>query len=299
MDSEDAALSSEQQDRAQWSRNPTRRFADGLVPTTIVPGIWDVLSSGAAKRAGATHVFLGGAAFDNTHGYPDRSVLDIADYAKLITEITAAIDLPTLVDVGGGPGGGVAKLARLFDELARAGTTAVMLEDQEETGITKSATRAALSDPDLLCERIDLLREVVGDEIDIVARTDFLPGMEWEESLSRMRRYEDAGADWLNPVFPPSLEALKEAAAIFPDKLIVLSASPPTSGVMRYVPTKEDFEELKPLAIISTGQYRDTFAAMQRIFEMSLNREWLELFSGRPDPVELDQALGITRRGMR
>lgn len=280
-----------------WSRTPTRRFSDGLEPATLVMAAWDVLSAAAAKSAGATHLFLSGAALNNVHGYPDRGLVDTGEVAQVITEITTATDLPILVDAEAGAGG-LPRATRLFDELARAGTTAMMLEDQVEAGQSKSLDSPGLCDPEIMCERIVLARAIVGDEIAILARTDYLPGMSFEESLERLRMYRDAGADWFIPVFPPSFEALEETAAEFPDKLMVLAASPPISGVMKYAATREELERLNPLAIIATGQYRDAYAALRRVYSMCLRGEWAEVFSERPDPVALDDELGLTRDGM-
>lgn len=281
-----------------WSRTPARSFEQGLGGGTVVTAVWDVLSAAAAKAAGVTHLFLSGAAVNNAHGYPDRGLLDVGEIARTISEITNAVDLPVMVDAetGFGP---LPRLARLLDDLLRAGTTALLIEDQDETGQSKSLTQPGLCDPDVMCERIVLIRSLVGDAVRVLARTDYLPGMEFDDSLARLRMYEDAGADWLIPVFVPSFEALRAAAEAFSGKLMVLVASPPISGVMRYRPSMEELEKIDPLAVLITGQYRNAYLALRRAYERSLDgTQWPELFADRPEPVTLDRELGLHRPGM-
>jgi 2-methylisocitrate lyase-like PEP mutase family enzyme len=275
----------------------TPRFADGLGPRTVIPAVWDVLSAAAAKASGATHLFLSGAAVNNVRGYPDRGLLDIDDIARVVKEIVTAVDLPLLVDAetGFGP---LPRLARLLDELIRAGAAGVLIEDQDETGQSKSLTTPGLCDPEVMCERLHFTRTLVGDALGVLARTDYLPTMEFDESLRRLSMYDGAGCDWVIPVFAPSREALAEAAARFPGRLMVLAASPPISGVMRYSPTRQDLEAVNPVGILVTGQYRNAYQSLRRAYSLTFDGEWATLFAERPEPVGLDVELGLNRPGM-
>jgi 2-methylisocitrate lyase-like PEP mutase family enzyme len=272
-------------------------FADGLGPRTVLPAVWDVLSAAAAKASGATHLFLSGAAFNNVHGYPDRGLLDIADVARVVKEITTAVELPLIVDAetGFGP---LPRLARLLDELVRAGASAVLIEDQDETGQSKSLKTPGLCDPDLMCERLSFIRHHAGDELAVLARTDYLPSMAFEESLDRLSAYDQAGCDWVIPVFAPSFDSLMESARRFPRKLMVLAASPPISGVMRYSPTSADLEVINPVGVLVTGQYRNAYVGLLRAYEQTCAGDWETLFAERPEPVGFEVELGLTRPGM-
>jgi 2-methylisocitrate lyase-like PEP mutase family enzyme len=273
------------------------RFADGFESVTVVPAVWDVLSAATARAAGATHLFLSGAALNNVHGYPDRGLLDIDDICRTTKEIVDAVGLPLLVDAetGFGP---LPRLARLLDELVRAGATAIMIEDQDETGQSKTLMNPGLCDPEVMVERMELIKATVGDELQVLARTDYLPEMDFADSLERLKVYDEAGADWLIPVFAPSYDALATAADLFPGRLMVLAASPPISGVMRYSPSRAELERIRPVGALVTGQYRNVVPPLRTAYEQSLGGQWDELFAARPEPVWLDDMLGLTRPGM-
>lgn len=281
-----------------WTVETSRRWADGLGPNTIYPAVWNAFSACAAKASGATRLFLSGAAFNNTHGYPDRGVMDISEVAQTIREIHAATDLPVMVDIETGFGT-LPRLSRFVDELARAGVTAIMIEDQDETGQSKTLTNASIGSPDDLIARMEVIRETVGDQISILARTDWIPAIDFEESLRRLQLYVEAGADWVIPVFAPSFDAWMEASRLFGDKLHGFAASPPISGVMRYSPSPADLQQIQPIATQITGQYRNVWQAMRTAYEQSLTGHWSDLFAARPEPIQFDIDMGTTRRGMQ
>lgn len=271
------------------------RFSENLGPMTILPAVWDVLSAATAKSVGATHLFLSGAAINNVHGYPDRGLLDPEDFARAVKEITNATGLPIMVDAEAGFGT-LPKFGRLIDELLSSGCSAIMIEDQNESGATKTVgLEQTLSDPQIMVDRIQFIRNHFGHEVEILARTDYLPHMDFQESLDRLQVYVDAGADWVVPVFAPSKEALMAAGEKFPGKLMVLAASPPINGAMTYVTEWDDIQEIQPIAIKVTGEYRNVVPPLQDAYRQALSGDWKTLFANRPDPVWFDEMLGLNR----
>ncbi|WP_248148085.1 isocitrate lyase/PEP mutase family protein [Microbacterium aoyamense] len=271
------------------------RFSDGLGPMTILPAVWDVLSAATARSVGTTHLFLSGAALNNVHGYPDRGLMDTEDVARTVKEITRATGLPIMVDAEAGFGG-LPKFGRLLDELAMAGCNAIMIEDQDESGATKTVgVEQKLCDPQVMVDRLEFIRKHFGDHFEILARTDYLLLMDFAESLERLEIYDAAGADWVVPVFAPSKDALVAAGERFPGRLMVLAASPPINGAMKYVTRWEDMQEIQPVAVKVTGEYRNVVPPLQESYRQALTGDWRTLFDGRPDPVWFDEMLGLTR----
>ena len=263
---------------------------------TIVTAVWDVLSAAAAKAAGASHLFISGAAINNVHGYPDRGVLDVIDIARTVGEITDAVGLPILVDAETGFGT-LPRLTRLIKELYSAGARAVMIEDQDVTGQSKTEDQTpAIGDPGEMRDRIRLIRSIAPD-MGIVARTDYLEGMKFSESIARLHTYIEAGADWAMPVFVPSIEDYRSVAKEFSNRLVLLLAPGPyPHGPL--LPHFEHMREIKPNAILITGQYRNAYVNLKSIYGMSLQGKWTEMHAGRPDPKKLDEELGLRRLGM-
>jgi hypothetical protein len=122
--------------------------------------------------------------------------------------------------------------------------------------------------------------------------------MDPEESFTRMATYLEAGADWIQFTFPPTKDVLLEAGARFPERLVLHGSSPGSAGNKKYVPTFEELDEIQPLAIKVTGQYRNAHAALTRAYDETLTGRWTELFADRLSPREFDDVLGLTRPGM-
>jgi methylisocitrate lyase len=268
----------------------------------ILPAVWDVISAGAAASAGFEYVFLSGAALAAAQGYPDRGVTDLHELTMAAKHICDAIGIGLMVDIDEGFGS-LPRLTRLVDELLHAGVGSVMMQDVDEPGQSKhSAYRAvglssepSLGDPERLARRIELIRELAGSELKILARTDCLPGQDFTDSFSRLQTYAAAGADWLVPVFAPSYDALAQVAAEYPGRLIIQVIE----GETGYVPSLGDAEVLGAMASLLTSQYKNAYTDLCRTYELSLNGSWDEVVSARSDSRVMEEALGLHRPGMR
>jgi 2-methylisocitrate lyase-like PEP mutase family enzyme len=160
-----------------------------------------------------------------------------------------------------------------------------MIEDQEETGQTFTAS-PGLCDPDVMCQRIETIRRTVGDELKILARTDYLADMGFEESIERLSAYLAAGADWVLPVFVPSAEALAAATAAFPETLFLILVPGPDG----YLPDHRAVQDAGALAILVTSQQRNAFAALQDAYTHTLAGEWGALKESMCPPGDIGAA---------
>jgi methylisocitrate lyase len=156
-----------------------------------------------AERAGFRALYLSGAGVANhSLGLPDLGVIQLADVLTDAARITAATDLPLLVDVDTGWGHEYT-IARAVRELERAGVAAIQIEDQ--VGAKRCGHRPGkeLVDPDEMVARV---RAAVAarDELLVVARTD---AAAVEDTIERARRYVGAGAD---VIFAEALRSLDD-----------------------------------------------------------------------------------------
>ena len=86
-----------------------------------------------AARAGFRAIYLsGGAAAAGSFGLPDLGITTLNDICEDVRRITAATDLPLLVDADTGWGSAF-NIARTIRELDRSGAAGCHLEDQEQT----------------------------------------------------------------------------------------------------------------------------------------------------------------------
>lgn len=149
-----------------------------------------------AEHAGFRALYVSGAGVANaSHGLPDLGMTSLEDVLVDVRRLTAASELPVLVDIDTGWGHAHA-IARTVREMHRAGAAALHIEDQvaakrcghrpnkQLVGVAEMADRIAAAvdakpDPDLV----------------IMARTDAVASEGVDAAVERAIAYRDAGAD--------------------------------------------------------------------------------------------------------
>jgi methylisocitrate lyase len=155
-----------------------------------VVGAVNAYAAMQAERAGFRALYLSGAGVANhSLGLPDLGVTNLGDVVTDTMRITAATDLPLLVDIDTGWGHAFT-IDRAVRELERAGAAGVQIEDQ--AGAKRCGHRPNKQVVDA-AEMVDRVRAAVAARRDpdfaIVARTDA------PDAPERARAYEHAGAD--------------------------------------------------------------------------------------------------------
>ncbi len=188
-----------------------RLVAEG---TIAIPGAPLALVAKLVEREGFPAMYLSGAAFSaGIHGVPDIGLTTLEDLARQTRILSAAADLPLVVDADTGFGGprDVEECVRVLEE---AGASAIQLEDQQGApsgaGGTKRCGHLAgkrIIDGASMCEKIAAARAGCrSPDTVIIARTDARGVAGLDECLARMAAYRDAGADWLFPEAPRDRE---------------------------------------------------------------------------------------------
>jgi methylisocitrate lyase len=151
-----------------------------------------------AKQAGFRAIYLSGAGVANaSFGLPDLGVTTLNDVAEDARRITAACDLPLLVDVDTGFGSAF-NIARTVRELSRAGVAAIHLEDQVQAKRCGHRPGKALVSAEEMCDRIKATTDARGeDSLIVMARTDAHAVEGLNAAIDRAGRYVDAGADMI------------------------------------------------------------------------------------------------------
>ena len=178
-------------------------FASLHVPgnPVVLYNIWDVGSALAVVKAGAEALATGSHPVADANGWPDGQKVPIDFALANATRIVNAVELPLTVDFEGAystdPQEGGANVARL----AATGAIGCNFEDQVIGG-------EGLHPLDLQVERIRAIRQAVGNQFFINARTDlFLKTQTYDDALidqvvERGKAFADAGA---NGFFVPRL----------------------------------------------------------------------------------------------
>ena len=151
-----------------------------------------------AEAAGFRAVYLsGGGVAANSLGLPDLGISTMEDVLTDVRRITAATDLPLLVDIDTGWGSAF-NIARTVRQMIRAGAAAVHIEDQ--VGAKRCGHRQGkeLVPTEEMVDRIKAAVDARTDlEFVIMARTDAIAGEGLQRAIERAQAYVAAGADMI------------------------------------------------------------------------------------------------------
>ena len=161
-----------------------------------VMGTINAYSAIMAERVGYKAIYLSGAGVANaSFGLPDLGMTSLNDVLEDVRRITAATDLPLLVDIDTGWGGAF-NIARTIRDMTAAGAAAVHIEDQVAQKRCGHRPNKAIVPT---AEMVDRIKAAVDAKTDaafiVMARTDALAVEGFDAVLERVLRFVDAGAD--------------------------------------------------------------------------------------------------------
>lgn len=165
-----------------------------------------------AQRTGFQALYLSGAGVSNSsYGLPDLGLTSLENVLEDTQRITAAVDLPLLVDIDTGWGNSV-MIARAVKLIERAGAAAIHIEDQDTQKRCGHLQGKQVVSTKKMTERIKAAVDARQDQsFVIVARIDAFAEEGLEKTIERAIAYRDAGAD---VIFPEALHDLKQYSAI-------------------------------------------------------------------------------------
>jgi len=161
-----------------------------------------------AARSGFRALYLSGAGVANaSFGLPDLGMTSLNDVCEDVRRITAACELPLLVDADTGWGAAF-NIAKTCADLIRSGAAGMHLEDQVSAKRCGHRPGKALVPPG---EMVDRIKAAVDGRTDaqfvIMARTDAHAVEGQNAALERAAAYLEAGADM---IFAEALKSLEE-----------------------------------------------------------------------------------------
>jgi methylisocitrate lyase len=161
-----------------------------------------------AQKSGHKALYLsGGGVAASSLGIPDLGITTLHDVAEDTRRITAASDLPLLVDIDTGWGGAF-NIARATREISQAGAAGFHIEDQVmQKRCGHRPNKAIVSQS----EMVDRVKAAVDARTDasfvIMARTDALAVEGMQSAIDRAQACVEAGADM---IFPEAMTTLEQ-----------------------------------------------------------------------------------------
>jgi len=190
----------------------------------VAPGCYDALTALMIERAGFAAAYVSGASLAYTRfGRPDIGLIAMSEVADAVAAIRERVALPLIVDCDTGFGNAL-NVMRTVKTMARAGASAIQLEDQ-----TSPKRCGHLADKTLVATR-----EMTGkikaaldarpsEDMLIIARTDAIAVEGFAAALDRAEAYAQAGADMLFVEAPQDEAQLDGIAQRFRGKVPVMA----------------------------------------------------------------------------
>jgi 2,3-dimethylmalate lyase len=187
----------------------------------VVPGAYDGISARLVERSGFPAVYMSGYGTSASRlGLPDLGYAGLAEMADHARNLTAAVTIPLIADADTGYGNALS-VRRTVQAYEAAGVAALHIEDQvapkrcghlsghqiiplpEFAGKIRAAAEAR-TDPDLM----------------IIARTDAISAVDFDEALRRGEAAAKAGADMLFIEAPRDEAQVRRVAGAFDTPLL-------------------------------------------------------------------------------
>ncbi|NMH59288.1 methylisocitrate lyase [Alteromonas ponticola] len=178
--------------------SPGKKFRQALAdnaPLQIV-GTINAYTAMMAKHIGHQAIYLSGGGVANaSYGLPDLGMTSLNDVIADVQRITAACDLPLLVDIDTGWGGAF-NIAKTIKDMEKAGAAAVHMEDQVAQKRCGHRPNKEIVSTDEMVDRIKAAVDARTDpDFFIMARTDAFAQEGLEAAIARAKAYVAAGAD--------------------------------------------------------------------------------------------------------
>jgi len=194
-------------------------------PRIIVsPVAYDPLTARLAERIGFKCISLGGYAL-GAHLAVSEPLLGLKDVTDACRSITSAVGVPLVVDAGAGFGEPL-HVVRTVREFERAGVAAIHIEDQHypKRAHYHKGVEHTVSQEEFL-DKIRYATEARTDpDFVIIARTDTMRTVSFEEGVKRANKALEAGADMVM-AFPNSVEEVQQAPEHVHGPLIYVNSS--------------------------------------------------------------------------
>ena len=164
-------------------------------PLQIV-GTINAYSAMMAEKVGHQAIYLSGGGVANaSFGLPDLGMTSLNDVLDDASRITAASDLPLLVDIDTGWGGAF-NIARAIKSMEAAGVAAVHIEDQVAQKRCGHRPNKAIVPTQEMVDRIKAATDArINNEFFIMARTDAFQKDGLQAAIDRSQACIEAGAD--------------------------------------------------------------------------------------------------------
>jgi 2-methylisocitrate lyase-like PEP mutase family enzyme len=199
----------------------TLRQLVGRKNGVVVPGAYDGISARLVERSGFPAVYMSGYGTSASRlGLPDLGYAGLAEMADHARNLAAAVTIPLIADADTGYGNALS-VRRTVQAYEAAGVAALHIEDQVAPKRCGHLSGHQIIPLPEFAGKIRAAAEARTDpELMIIARTDAISAMDFDESLRRGEAAAKAGADMLFIEAPRDEAQVRRIAGAFDTPLL-------------------------------------------------------------------------------
>jgi methylisocitrate lyase len=246
-----------------------RKALEEEVPLQVV-GTINAYCARLAERAGFKGLYLSGAGAANaSFGLPDLGITTLNDVCEDVRRITAATEVPLLVDADTGWGSAF-NIARSVRDLIRAGAAGCHLEDQEQAKRCGHRPNKTIVSTAEMVNRIKAAVDArIEDQFVVMARTDAVASEGVQAAIDRAAAYAAAGADM---IFAEALDSLEDYRAFTQAIPVPVLANITEFGKTPLFTVEELREVGVRLVLYPLSAFRAMSAAAVHVYETIRNK---------------------------
>ncbi len=195
------------------TRSRLRKLLNG--PDMVVaPFVYDCLQARLAQHEGFKAIYMTGFGTAAARGFPDLGLLTMGEMVENVRALARSVDIPLICDADTGYGEAI-NVQRTVREYEDAGAAALHIEDQvwpKRCGFLEGKQVIPRENMEAkLRAALDARRD---PNLVIIARTDALAPLGWEEVTRRARAYRASGADLIFVDGIKTLDDLRNCARL-------------------------------------------------------------------------------------
>lgn len=217
-----------------------------------------------AERTGYRALYLsGGGVAACSYGLPDLGMTSLDNVLEDVRRITAATDLPLLVDADTGWGGAF-NIARTVKQMSGAGAAGCHIEDQVAAKRCGHRPGKAIVSKEEMVDRIKAAVDARVDDFVIMARTDALAVEGLDSAIERAIACVEAGADM---IFPEAMTELAQYERFVAAVQVPVLANITEFGATPFFTTAELGQAGVSLVLYPLSAFRAMNLAALKVYE--------------------------------
>lgn len=188
-----------------------------------MPAAFDALSARIIEDTGFEAMLLSGSGIAASHlGVPDLGIMSFGEVAEQARNIARRVSVPVIADADTGFGG-LLNLRRTVEEFEEAGVAGMQLEDQVMPKQCGHLGVPQVIPAEEMMEKIQVVRQTRRDpDFFLIARSDSLTPLGFDEAVRRGQLYAEAGADAVFIEAPRDVEQVRQIPGLVPAPCVAI-----------------------------------------------------------------------------